>query len=65
MRRYKLTFQGREVGAIGVFLPYVREVVADSEEGAVNSLRSEIDFLMWPKFEILTEEPEPETAGGA
>jgi hypothetical protein len=53
MMKYRVSFIGRTLGAIGMFYPIVAEVEAASEDEAWLSLYDRYDSVMRPKFEII------------
>lgn len=53
MTKYRVSFIGRTLGAIGITYPIVAEVEAASEDEARLKLYDHYDSVLFPKFEVI------------
>lgn len=53
MNTYRITFSGREIGAIGIMLIFRETVRAESEEAAILKLYDRFEHILVGKLEKL------------
>lgn len=60
MNTYRIRFDGRKVGAIGIFYPIAATRQGENEEAAILALYDEYEHIMRPECQIVKgEQPAP------